>query len=414
MVSEEPTASHRPVPVLYVHLGENWIRGSERVLLDLIGGLDRARFVPIVWCNSEAPEQACRALGVPTHRSRMSYFFADGAGTFRPGRYIDYIRTCYRLIRTHRVGLIHANSAAVLQFVIPAAIFANVPVLAHLHNDYPRRSRYAFLAHLADLLVGVSELIVAPFAADGVAVERRRVIFNGIDPTRFGPLPADPRTEFGLSPDEFVIATVGSLIRRKGHDVLLRAMAGLEAQGRPARLLIAGEGSERAALEALARDLGITGSVRFLGEFSNPGPLYAAADVFVLASRSEALPLALLEAAHFALPAVASQVGGIPEIVRDGETGMLVPPDDPAALSDALSRLMADAALRRTIGAAAQAQARAHFTVLAMLTSFEKAYADLLKRQILRAKWRDLPSKFRPYLRLLATATKSRHAHDPR
>ncbi|WP_270936593.1 glycosyltransferase, partial [Falsiroseomonas oryzae] len=244
-----------PRRILFVNLGEDWIRGQERVLLDIARSLDRTRFEPVVWCNAPTLARECTALGIPVQEGRFGYFLATGAGRLRLRRWLSYIRAGRALVKRHGIALIHANGPAPLQFCLPVARLAGIPVLGHLHAEEDRRSRYAFLTHLADLAVGVSRQTIAGLAADGMDPRRLRVVHNGIDPARLEADPAEGaalRRRLGIPPDATVACCVASLIRRKGHDVLLEALARLAAEGRAPHLLLAGEGPDRAALEAAA------------------------------------------------------------------------------------------------------------------------------------------------------------------
>ena len=195
------------------------------------------------------------------------------------------------------------------------------------------------------LLPGPIQLAVTPF---------------GIDTALFGP-PLAGRREGPL-----VIGTVKTLAPKYGIDVLLRAFARLQAAGPPAlSLLIVGGGPQRAELEALARALGIDAQVRFAGPVPHaevPHWLHQM-DIYVAASRldSESFGVAVLEASACALPVVVSDVGGLPEVVADGVTGLVVPRDDPAALAAALERLVADAGLRRAFGEAGRARVQQQY-----------------------------------------------------
>lgn len=399
-----------PRRVLLVNLGEDWIRGTEQVALDLVRSLDRTRFVPVVWSNAPSLARRCREIGVEAHHSPFGTFFLPGAGRFSLRRYLSYIRTGLDLVRRHRIDVIHANGSAPLQFCVPLGLVARCPVIGHLHAEDDRRARFAFLAHLAHLVVGVSRRTVAGLLADGMDRRRIRVVHNGVDPARFAP--SDPpgqglRAELGLGAEVPLIGTVGSLIHRKGHDVLLRAMARLRATNPDAHLVIAGDGAERARYEAMCAELGVAGHVHLLGYREDPSAVYRAADVFVLAARSEALPLVLIEAAQFGLPCVATDVGGTSEVVLHERTGLLVPAEDDAALAAALGRLLDEPALRRSFGDAARAHAAGHFGLAAMVAAFEALYEEVLDRR----RARDLGgvlSRVAPYLRRVRHRPSSR------
>lgn len=371
-------ARSEPIPILFTHYGGQWIRGSERVLLDLLTHLDPARVRPILWCNGTAMADAGRAAGVLTYRSDFAYYFDYGSPRFGPGRYAGLVRETIQLARRHAVRIVHASSAAPTQWLVPATRWLGLPLLAHLHCRYLRRSRYALLLHQASLVAGVSREVLAGLEEDGMPPGRLRVIHNGIDFARVERSGAgDLRTELGLAAGETVVASVGYLHPVKGHDVALRALARLAPAQRPI-LVIAGEGPDRAILEALAGTLSIGGRVRFLGFRTDMARVYRTADIVVQASRAEGFGLAAAEAGYLARPVVASCVGGLPEVVEDGVSGLLVPVEDAQALARALERLVADVPYRRKLGTAAREHVVGLFAAPRMAEAFMAAYEDLL------------------------------------
>jgi hypothetical protein len=391
----------QPIPVLFTHYGDEWFRGSEQLLSDLLTNLDRDRFEPIVWCNGAARAEAARSAGIITYRTPFEFYFDYSSPRFNPSRYRSFVREGISLVRRHDVQVLHANSAAPNQWLVPVARATRRPLLAHLHIDYRRRSRFVCLLHQSTLIVGVSRQVTQDFVRDGMPVERTHTIYNGIDFARLqGIVGGNPRHELGISPGSVVIVTAGSLIRRKGQDVLIRAFATLTA-GRDTHLLVAGEGPERACYEALASELGVRGRVHFLGHREDVAALYRAADITALASRADSFGLVLAEAGYFSVPAVATTVGGIPEVVEDGVTGLLVPPDDPAALAEALVRLADNPAHRRAFGGAAKARVERMFGVEQMVANFHDTYGRLARLPHGRLGWLGADLLFGPYLKAI-------------
>jgi glycosyltransferase involved in cell wall biosynthesis len=179
----------------------------------------------------------------------------------------------------------------------------------------------------------------------------------------------------------FVWACVGRLETQKGIDVLLAAFAaGAATTARPRRLWIVGEGSQRAALAEQVDALGIASQVRFAGAVHDAAPYLWGADGFALASRWEGLPLALLEAQAAALPVVAAAAGGIPEAIRDGTTGLLVPREDVPALATALARIESEPDLARRLGYEAARQAREEWSWERMVSAYEVLYERAWRR----------------------------------
>jgi glycosyltransferase involved in cell wall biosynthesis len=183
---------------------------------------------------------------------------------------------------------------------------------------------------------------------DPVHWEKYEVTPLGVDLEAFSPRP------FRESPDPFEVICVGRLVPAKGQHVLLGAVANLVAGGRKILLRFVGDGPDRASLEAQARSTGLGSAVVFEGSVNQDRirALYSTADAFALASFAEGIPVVLMEAMAMEIPCVTTFITGIPELIRDGVDGLLVAPSDEEALAGAIARLMDDAVLRRTLGAA--------------------------------------------------------------
>jgi glycosyltransferase involved in cell wall biosynthesis len=230
------------------------------------------------------------------------------------------------------------------------------------HLKYRGVARYA----------AVSRAAAEALRRAGVPEERVRLIPSAVGPA-FRLRPSAPGTD--------VIGCVAALVPGKGHDALIEAVA-LLARALPSlELRLVGDGPERAALSARAQRLGVGGRVRFLGALRSPEEVagaLAALDLFVLASHAEGLPTALLEAMAVGVPVVATPVGGVPEIVRDGETGKLVPVGDPAALATAIADLLADGPGRARLAQAARTVAEAH-SIARVAGLVEALYAEVVR-----------------------------------
>lgn len=196
-----------------------------------------------------------------------------------------------------------------------------------------------------------------------------RVVTNGV------PLP-DVQTPAARRGTGFVVGAVGRLHQQKGFDVLIGAVARVPGS----RLVLVGDGPERLPLQRLAAELGIADRVEVTGWTSSATAYLPTFDVLALPSRYEGLPLVLLEGMLVGNAIVATGVGSIPDGLRDGETGLLVPVDDVAALAAALRRMKADPALRLGLGAAASERAHRLFTAAAMARAYEDVYEEILTR----------------------------------
>ena len=245
--------------------------------------------------------------------------------------------------------------------------------------DYPESKNY-YTRYLynrcIDGVVAISQSIVELLVEAGVDARRIRLIYSGIDVTRFNS--GARRIAAERIP---VIGTVAVLQERKGHRFLLEAVAQLKALGISLRCLLAGEGAERKSLEEMGRLLGLGQEVSFLGFVADTPAFLAGIDIFVLPSLHEGLGVAALEAMAAGKAVVASRVGGLAEVIADGETGLLVPPGDSRALGEAIAKLIADPSLARAMGRRAAAHVREHFTVEKMAAQNETYYYELLEAQ---------------------------------
>ncbi|WP_200293734.1 glycosyltransferase family 4 protein [Rhodospirillum rubrum] len=368
-------ARAEPLGVLYVHYGEDWLRGSERVLLDLIAGVDRQRFRPVVWCNSPVLAEEVARLGIPVERGPFAYYSGYGPPGLRPAALAGQIREGRRLIRRHRIGLVHVNSAAPAQWMIPACWLSRRPCLVHLHAPYLKRPRYTALLHHANKVVGVSRAVIGPLLADGMPPAAVAVVANGVDPRRLeGGDRRGLRRTLGIPPTARVCALVGALVAFKRHDLAIAAMKEIAAGGGDLWCLFVGEGPLRASLEQAAGGL----PIRFLGACSDVGAILRdACDFIILPSDNEAFGLVILEAASQGLPCIGTDSGGVPEVIEDGRSGLLVAKGDAPALAGAMRRLADDPALCASLGEGARRLAATR-GVEPMIEGIERCYEALI------------------------------------
>jgi glycosyltransferase involved in cell wall biosynthesis len=198
----------------------------------------------------------------------------------------------------------------------------------------------------------------------------------GVDPDLFAPRP------FREAPEVFEIICVGRLVPAKGQHVLLEAVSRLVRRGKQVRLRVVGDGPDRPSLEKAAREKNLGAAVVFEGSVNQDRirDLYSQADVFALASFAEGIPVVLMEAMAMEIPCVTTWITGIPELIRDGVDGLLVPPADEAALTDALARLMDDSALRRRVGLAGRARVIDRYNLRPSVARLGEVFEDRLFR----------------------------------
>lgn len=225
-------------------------------------------------------------------------------------------------------------------------------------------------------LIGVSEAVRTALLQSGIAPERVVTVHGATPPPSPVTLPAPLRQELDIPEEAVLIGIVSRLAVEKGHRVLLEALAQVSEQ---AVCIIAGSGPEEERLRSFATAQHLDARVRFLGWRQDSEAIMRALDIVVQPSLwEEAWGLAIMEAMALGKPVVATQTGGIPELIAHGQAGLLVPKHDAAALADALNALIADPALRARMGQAGQERQRARFSLEALAANTEAVYADLL------------------------------------
>jgi glycosyltransferase involved in cell wall biosynthesis len=265
---------------------------------------------------------------------------------------------------------------------------ARVPVLlAHEHtwsyegNRLRRFLDRELIARRADRFIAVSREDRRRMTdVERISPERTIFIPNGI-PASPPPSGRDLRGELGIARDAPLIGAVGVLRAQKAHGVLLRAAAALAGAHPSLTVLIAGEGPERAALETLARELGIDARVCLPGYREDVGDILQALDVAVSSSDYEGSPLAVMEYMDAALPIVATAVGGVPDLIEHGVHGLLVPPGDSAALAGAIGELLGDPRRARALGERARERRREEFDIETLVRRLEALYEELLEEK---------------------------------
>ncbi|MFI5369991.1 MAG: glycosyltransferase [Candidatus Eisenbacteria bacterium] len=378
IVTRHPETVTTPGPgrirVLYVV--NNFVAGgAERHLLELWRRIDRGRFEVEIACFRHEGRflDDVEKLGWPVHHLSVPKTLYTPAGVVGLWRLVQ-------LVRARRPDVIHGYLFGPNLFAALAGRWCGVRavVVAKRNVDAfetPRQIAVQRLSHrLATHVTAVSETVAATSVALGVPRARVTVIPNGVDVGRFDVSP-HTRSQLGLDPAAPVIGSVGCLEARKDYGTLFDALERLAAAGRVFQVMLVGDGSERAALETRAASLGRP--VRFLGERGDVERLLPVMDVFVLSSREEGIPNALLEAMAAARPCVATSVGGTPEVLADGVTGWLVPPADASALATAIAEALdhPDEAMRRAT--AARREMIDQRSIDAMVRLHERFYNDV-------------------------------------
>jgi glycosyltransferase involved in cell wall biosynthesis len=364
-----------PRPRLLQLLATGGNGGAQESYTGLLLRLDRSRYdVRALSLSAGSAVARVRGLGLPVE-------VIDDADDELA------VRELAAWLRREEIDLVHAHMYRAEVIGVRAAVAAAVPVImATVHSSRVRAaSDIALLASLTpsmDRLIVPSESIQRKVVAEGRVGARFAVIPNGVDLARFAsPAPACAlRREFGIPASAYLLGVVARLEPEKGHRHLIEAMPAILAGAPDTWLAVVGEGSSVGSLRELASALAVSDRVIFTGRREDVSALTADLTVAVLPSLREAQGISILEAMARRVPVVASDVGGIPEVITSGVDGVLVPPADPAALAAAVLELLGNEALRRRIGEAGYATVRDRFSIDAMVRRIQALYDEELTR----------------------------------
>ena len=361
--------------IVHAEWGRRWSGGTNQVLLLMQALKERGVQSVLVCPVGSAIEQRAREQSMP-----MVSFPLQGEGDLKA--WWQFARWLKGLV-SPGTTLVHAHSRRGALPTLLIARWLRLPTVLHWRVAAPMPR---WLAHFACFAIANSQAAAEKARRAGIPQERIAVIRSVVESEGFVPPPnarrwARERVE--LPADAFIVAGVGRMVAGKGFEGLLEAMALMPSDERPF-LLLAGEGPLRASLEQEAARRRISNWVRFLGFQGDVRTVLWAADVLahVPTHFPEGTPNTILEGMAAGLPVIASPVGGIGEIVRHGETGWLVPPNDASALAEALRHLRADSSLRRRLGETAQAFVREHHSVGVLAERILQVYATLLGKQL--------------------------------
>ncbi|HLZ25603.1 MAG TPA: glycosyltransferase [Ktedonobacterales bacterium] len=376
--------SAAPLRVLYLMEGFD-AGGAERRFVRMAHGLDRERFTLSV---------AALRLGGPLEAEMR----AGGVSILpleRRGRFdVRPILRLRRYLRTERVQVVHAmHWLSNLTAALAATTMPHVAVVGStvgMVYTASRGGRYRLALDRAlswrrlDRMTVNSASLHDYLAASGYPVERLALVLNGVDipdAARLGSERMSARARLGIAPDAPVAGIVARLTPVKDQGVFLRAAQIVRDRLPQARFVVVGGGPERSMLETLAAELGLGDAVLFTGQIASSDLVLPAFDVAVLCSRHEGMPNALLEAGAWGVPQVAIAVGGVPEIVLDGQTGLLAQGRDVDALAARMHRLLSDPALARRFGEASRQHVATKFSTGAMIRHYEEIYTAVAARR---------------------------------
>jgi glycosyltransferase involved in cell wall biosynthesis len=345
--------------------------GLERFIAMLAEGLDKEKYDVEVWCIAEGGSVAdelkkagvqVRVLGIPTYHSPSA------------------ILKLTREVKKAAPDIIHTHGYFASTIGRIAAKLAGAPVvITHLHTTFSlRRFRNVaidrFLNLFTDKIICISKEVRDTFINAGYRIEGKAVvIYTGVDSRKYALSDHDGTHN--------VLSIVASLFPHKGHAYLLEAVSMLAKDFPDLTLQVIGEGCLRNELEETCKALGLSSRVRFLGKRNDIPELLSRSSLFVLPSLREGLGVAIIEAMASGLPVVASDVGGIKEVVADGLSGLLCPPGDAEALARAIRRLLSDPQMMERMGRRGREICEERFRVETMLEKVGTLYTELVKEK---------------------------------
>jgi glycosyltransferase involved in cell wall biosynthesis len=372
---------NQPIRIAYV-IKSMIVGGSQTHLTQVFRFLDRTRFDPVLYCLSGKGVllDTVRSLGVPV--------VTPGAGlAFKGPALAGRVAALVRALRHQRAAIVHNYLLRANLVGSVSARLARVPVVLCSKRGCHERRGFELLSakignRLADC-VPVNSQAVREFVHgnEGCPREKMVVIPGGIDADRFRPLPGEQsRTRLGLPADRLIVGAVTRMRARKGVEEFIRAVGQLRTMRADVHAVMVGEVDLDEDLRELVRALGLQDHLTLLGCRSDMPQVYAAFDVFVLSSHAEGMSNAVLEAMAMERPVVATDGGGTREVVRHGQSGLLVPPKDPEALAVAIGDVLAQPARARAMGQLGRRIVEDAFSAQAMVRRMEQLYYELAAR----------------------------------
>lgn len=357
------------------------IGGAEEHLLTVLKNLDLTQYNPTVCCIREkgviGEEIENRGIAIISlNRKSKSWDFR-------------IIMDILRIIQTKNIHLIHTHLYHANMYGRIAALISKIPAVVTEHNVYPmykfkRRIINWLLAKKTNKIIAVSNMVKDYIVSrDWIAPSGVEVVYNGIDIAAFDSSigKKEARERLGLDKDTPLIGIVARLSRQKGHVYLFRAMAMIREEVPDARLIVVGSGPLEQSLKEEVSMLGIDSAVSFLGARRDVPVILKAMDLFVLPSMWEGFPVALLEAMASGLPVVAASVGGVGEVVKDGETGFLVQPKDEESLGRRIISLLEDEEKSLEFGANGKRLVEGKFSSVSMVKHLEYIYNSVIQNK---------------------------------
>jgi glycosyltransferase involved in cell wall biosynthesis len=357
------------------------VGGSEMVVADICDKLNRSIFEPLILFMYQAPGLMPEIL---SNRNIAAY----NLNRTRVKRLFGPLLSFKALVGL-KIDLLHVHHVPLWQRIWQAAKLAKIPVVLTEHAKYSisRSNRLKEVcrkaAGAADCFTTVSKDLKNYFVKEiGIPQESITVIPNGVDTSLFAPGPKN-RVLQDFLPDKFagkVLISVGRLTEAKDQITLLSAIELLKKQGRDIYLILVGDGEMRTALEKEIAKNNLTDCVCLTGSRSDVYQLLPGTDAFILSSKREGFPMSILEAMAAGLPVITTKVGGIPEVIKDGQNGILVPPKDQNSLASAICRVLDDSGFAANLANRARTTVEQNYSIRAITEAYSKIYISVIQR----------------------------------
>ena len=354
--------------------------GAERVVANLAKGLDRQIFNPIIFCLNKPGDYAAEL-----EKESIKVIALDK----RPKLDLQIIGKLVKVMKDNKIDIVHAHLWTSNFWGRVAAKIANVPIIICTeHNVDSWKSLFhhaidSFLSRFTDKIIAVSNKVKEFYVGKGIPSKKIEVIYNGVQ-TNGSQGHKDTRShvkqEFGIKDEEKVLAVIGRLVEQKGHKYLLEALSQLNGKY-DFKLLVVGNGPLTESLKSQVTSLKLDDKVIFTGFRRDINRLFEAIDVLVMPSLREGLPLIALEAMISGVPIVATKVGGTPEVVEDGISGVLVSQKNPAELANGLRKILDDKELAEKYVENGKNRVKDLFSIDIMIKKHEILYEELLSKK---------------------------------
>ncbi len=354
------------------------IGGAEQVISNLVENTDKTKYDLSIICLEQT-------IG-PFGRQLQNKGFELISFNRKPGFDISLIKSIRNYIISHKVDILHCHQYTPYIYGLFASFLTNTKIVLTEHGRFYPDQKKAKRILLNPILNLFTDCVTAISSATRDALvefenfprKKIRIVYNGIDDSMYAiPVDTSLKQSLGIKQNDNVLGTVARLDPIKNHKMMVKSLKNVLRSYPDTILIIVGDGPERESLELLVSELGLSSHVIFTGYKHDIHNYLKIIDIFLLTSFSEGTAMTLLEAMATGLPCLVTDVGGNPEIAKDGETGFVVPNDDEKALTDKICNLLRDQDLITKMGSAGRMRFEDHFTVDKMVSAYEKIYDDL-------------------------------------